>query len=216
MKHCLSITRLAQLGAALALAGCAASTPAPVLLALPPALAMGATSTAPSTAPSASGAAPLLAVRRIGIPEYLTSRRVRYRADASTLAEWPNTFWAERIEIGVAREFNAALRARLPSWGLCDATCGDQLPALSVQVEMVPMDYVRRLQRLQAKARITLSSAGAQPGVLQAQEFTYDLPAAADTPQAHAEALTDLLNQVAASTAAMVSALPRSAPAAGG
>ncbi len=200
----LSITQLAKLSSILALAGCAASTPAPVLLALPPAVAISAPAAVVLTS-----AVPLLAVRRVGIPEYLQSRRVRYRADASTLAEWPNTYWAERIEIGVAREFNAALRTQLPNWGLCDATCGDQTPALSAQIDLVPMDYVRRLQHLQAKVRITLSSPGAQPRVLQAQELSYDLPAAADTPQAHAEALTELLRQVAASTAAMVIAQPR-------
>ena len=92
------------------LAGCAASpSPTPVLLSLPPAV----TAAAPVAVPAASTSPALLAIRRVGIPEYLVARRVRYRADASTLAEWPNTYWAERIEIGVSREFVSALRPRV-------------------------------------------------------------------------------------------------------
>ena len=183
------------------LAACAASSPPPVLLTLPPAsLAMAA---APAV-PSAATAAPLLAVRRINIPEYLVARRVRYRTDASTLAEWPNTYWAERIEIGVSREFMSALRAQLPGWSLCDTSCGDQLPALTLQVDLVPMDYLRSAQRLQARARITLSGAGVSPKVIQTQELAFDLPASADTAQAHAQTIATLIQQVANATAPLI------------
>ena len=180
------------------LAACAASSPAPVLLTLPP--VAQAVAAAPAM-PNASAASPLLAVRRINIPEYLVSRRVRYRADASTLAEWPNTYWAERIEIGVSREFMSALRAQLPNWSLCDTSCGDQVPALTLQVDLVPMDYLRSAQKLQARARITLSGAGVSPTVIQTQELAYDLPATADTAQAQAQTIATLLQQVAAATA---------------
>ena len=164
------------------LAGCDASpsTP-PVLLSLPPAVTTSAAGAAP--AGSASAAPQLLAIRRIGIPEYLVARRVRYRADASTLAEWPNTFWAERIEIGVSREFVSALRQQLPGWAVCESNCGDLQPAVALQVEMAPMDFVRSTQRLQARARITLSD-GSSARVLSTEERVYDLPASAATPQA--------------------------------
>ena len=183
------------------LAACAASSPAPVLLTLPP--VAQAVAAAPAM-PNASAASPLLAVRRINIPEYLVSRRVRYRADASTLAEWPNTYWAERIEIGVSREFMSALRAQLPNWSLCDTSCGDQVPALTLQVDLVPMDYLRSAQKLQARARITLSGAGVSPTVIQTQELAYDLPATADTAQAQAQTIATLLQQVAAATAPLI------------
>ena len=183
------------------LAACASPSPAPVLLTLPPA---GLSPTAAT--PGAGASAPLLAVRRVNIPEYLVARRVRYRADASTLAEWPNTYWAERIEIGVSREFVTALRQQLPGWALCDTNCGEQSPALSLQVDLLPLDYLRSTQKLQARARITVSGAGAAPKTLQTQELAYELPASADTPQAQAQAMAALLQQVAASAAPLVRA----------
>ena len=182
------------------LAACASPAPAPVLLTIPPAGAAAAAAAAPASAASA----PILAVRRVAIPEYLVARRVRFRADPSTLAEWPNTYWAERIEIGVSREFTAALRSRLPGWTLCDASCSDQVPTLALQVEMVPMDYVRSAQKLQARARVVLSSAGSNPRVLQTQEWSYELPTSADTAQGHAQAVAELIRQVAAATATIV------------
>jgi len=49
-----------------------------------------------------------------------------------------------------------------------------------------------------------LSSAGSNPRMLQTQEWSYELPASADTAQAHAQAVADLIRQVAAATAAVV------------
>ena len=195
------LTLAMTLALAVLLAACAASSPAPVLLTLPPA---AQTVAAAPAVPSATAASPLLAVRRINIPEYLVARRVRYRADASTLAEWPNAYWAERIEIGVSREFMSALRAQLPGWSMCDTSCGDQVPALTLQVDLVPMDYLRSAQKLQARARITLSGAGVSPKVIQTQELAYDLPASADTAQAQAQTIATLLQQVAAATAPLI------------
>jgi len=193
--------------AAALLGGCASPSPAPMLLSLPPAVTSGLAA-AVTEAPAASGAAgpKLLAIRRIGIPEYLVSRRVRFRSDASTLAEWPNTYWAERIEVGVSREFISALRQQLPGWELCESTCGDREPSLALQVDMVPMDFVRSAQQLQARARVTVSSAGAAPRTLRAAELAYALPAAADTAQAQASAVTELRRRVAAATAPLVAA----------
>jgi uncharacterized lipoprotein YmbA len=190
-------------------AGCASDPVlAPVLLTLPGAgsAAANGSDSAASAAASAATSQPLLAVRRIAIPEYLVARRVRYRADPSTLAEWPNTFWAERIEIGVSREFVSALRPQLPGWSLCENNCGDRAPTLAVQVDMVPMDYMRSAQRLQARARVVVSSTGSNPRVLQTQEWTYELPAGADTAQAHAQTVTELIRQVATATASLVRA----------
>ena len=185
---------------AVLLAACASPTPAPVLLTLPPAVA------ATAVAPAAAASAPVLAVRRVNIPEYLVARRVRYRADASTLAEWPNTYWAERIEIGVSREFVSALRQQLAGWTLCDTNCGDQSPTLSLQVDLVPMDYLRSSQKLLARARITVSSAAAVPQVLQTQEIPYELAGAADNAQTQAQLVADLIRQIAAAAAPLVRA----------
>ena len=185
---------------AVLLTACASPSPAPVLLTLPPV----ALPVAGAAVPSATASAPLLAVRRVNIPEYMVARRVRYRADPSTLAEWPNTYWAERVEIGVSREFLSALRQQLLGWSLCDTSCGDQVPALTLQVDLVPMDYLRSAQKLQARARITLSGAGVSPKVIQTQELAYDLPATADTAQAQAQTIATLLQQVAAATAPLI------------
>jgi uncharacterized lipoprotein YmbA len=184
-----------------AFTGCASSpSPPPVLLSLPPAVAAAA----PTAAQAPTAPSRLLAIRRVVIPEYLVARRVRYRADASTLAEWPNTFWAERIEIGVSREFASALRQQLPGWALCESACEDQAPSLALQVELAPLDFVRSTQRLQARARVTLSSTGVPPRVLKTEEMAYDLPAGADTPQAHAQAITEVIRQVAQAVAPLV------------
>ena len=182
------------------LAACASPSPAPVLLTLPPAVATAA------VVPTAAASAPVLAVRRVNIPEYLVARRVRYRADASTLAEWPNTYWAERIEIGVSREFVSALRQQLPGWTLCDTNCGDQDPTLSLQVDLVPMDYLRAQQKLQARARIIVSSGATVPRVLQTQELPYELAATADNAQAQAQLMAELIRQVALAAAPLVRA----------
>lgn len=185
---------------AVLLAACAASTPAPILLTLPSAAPMSA------IAPVSPASAPLLAVRRVAIPEYIVARRVRYRADPSTLAEWPNTYWAERIEIGVSREFVAALRTKLPGWSLCDTNCGEGVAALSLQVDLVPMDYLRPTQTLQARARIVVSQ-GANGPVLTTQELPFSLSGGADKAQTQARLMAELIRQVADAAAPLVTSV---------
>jgi uncharacterized lipoprotein YmbA len=196
----------APLLTAAVLAACASSTPAPVLLTLPPALA---TPPAPAIGPTASAPSPVLAVRRLNLPEYLVARRVRFRADASTLAEWPNTYWAERIEIGMSREFVTALRQQLPGWTLCDGQCGDQTPAFSLQIDFAPLDFVRATQKLQARARMSVTDGGAPPKVLRTAEAGFDIAAGADTAQAQAQAMAELVRQAAALAAPLVQSARR-------
>ena len=197
----------ASLPAAALLCGCATSSPPPPLLLTLPSAPTVATSMpdagSPNNMPTAP-TAPLLAIRRVDIPEYMVARRVRYRTDASTLAEWPNTYWAERIEIGVSRAFGAALRQELPGWALCDTTCGDQRPTLALQVEFSPMDYLRSARQLQARARITISSTDTSPLVLRTEDLSFELTADADTPQAQSQAIASLIQKVAAAAGADV------------
>lgn len=186
------------------LCSCATSPPpSPLLLTLPSApivakLMPGAQRLPDAGSPTTVATAPLLAIRRVDIPEYMVARRVRYRTDTSTLAEWPNTYWAERIEIGVSRAFSAALRQELPDWALCDTTCGDQRPTLALQVEFSSMDYLRSARQLQARARITISSTDATPRVLRTENLSFELTADADTPQAQAQAIASLIQKVGA------------------
>ena len=186
------------------LCGCTTvPTTAPLLLTLPSAPLVANTVPGGQRSPDAGSSTtvpttPLLAIRRVDIPEYMVARRVRYRTDTSTLAEWPNTYWAERIEIGVSRAFSAALRRELPDWALCDTTCGDQRPTLALQVEFVPMDYLRSVRQLQARARITISSTDATPRVLRTEDLSFELTTDADTPQAQSQAIASLIQKVAA------------------
>lgn len=195
--------RALTLAAALALAGCAPNTPPPVLLTLPPAALPAAGG---ATAPPDAAVPRVLALRRVDVPEYLASRRVRYRADASTLAEWPDTYWAERVEIAVSREFGAALQQALPGWRVCDAPCTEQTPAAAAQATLTRLDFMRGEQRLLATARLAVWSTERVPRLLRSDDRAYVQPAAAATPQAQAEAVTLLLRRVAADLAAMASA----------
>ncbi len=190
--------------AATLVAGCA-GTPAPrVLLALP--------SAAPPTASNpadAAAASRVLALRRVELPEYLVARRVRYRADAATLGEWPDAFWAERIEIAVMRELAAALRARLPGWTVCEAGCGDAAPELALQIELAPFDYLRSARRVDARALVALSTTGTAARRVEARAYRYAIEADADTPQGHAQALSRVLDALATDIAPLLAAPPR-------
>lgn len=186
--------------AAAVLTGCASAPErAPTLLTLPgtPAIA-----TAPSAAPPVENAT--LAVARLEIPEYLVSRRVRYRTDGATLAEWPDTFWAERIEVGLAREFTSGLRARLPGWRICEAQCSEWSPVAGLRVVIDRMDYSRAQRQLKASARLMVASMGAGPRTANSQRLDYELAAGADTPQAQAQAYAALLDRLATDAAAAV------------
>jgi uncharacterized lipoprotein YmbA len=191
----------ALLGASCAslISGCASAPPTRVLLALP-------TGAVPANATTPARSGPMLAVRRVSVPEYLETRRVRYRADDTTLAEWPNTFWAERFEISVTRELVAALRRGLPGWSVCEATCPDQPPNLNLQAELAPLDFMRASQRLQLRARITLS--GAASTIPQTRDFAFEIPSAADTPHAHAQAVTEALRALAQELVPIVQGAP--------
>lgn len=193
LRALLGLLGLALLGA------CASAPPPRTLLALPPTVGVAASASKPVLAQRPE--APLLVVRRLAIPEHLQSRRVRFRADASTLGEWPDTVWAERIEAAMTREFVAALRHGLPGHEVCEASCGERLPTLSLTVELQPLDFMRASRRLQAHARIWLAASGREAKALGSAEFDFDLPAAADTPQAQAEAMSELLRQLAAAVA---------------
>jgi uncharacterized lipoprotein YmbA len=194
--------------ALLTLAGCALgeAPPRPRLLTVSPAPAVAA-GAAVAAAPAASAAsAPVLVLRRVELPEYLLARRVRYRDDVSTLAEWPDTVWAERLEAGVTRELAAALRQRLPGWTVCDSACADGSAGDAVlRVEFATLDLRRAERRLQGSATAQLSQRNA---TRWSWAQSIDLPVSADTPQAHADAIGAALGAVADALAARVRAAP--------
>ncbi|WP_298235717.1 ABC-type transport auxiliary lipoprotein family protein, partial [uncultured Azohydromonas sp.] len=160
----------------------------------------------PDAAASAAPlAAPVLIVRRPVLPEYLLARRVRFRASDTVVDDWPGVFWAERIEVALTRELTAALRAQLPGWTLCEAECtagGVEPRARTLRLEFTPLDYRRDHRELFTEVRAVLQDAN---GTLrQRTERRYTLQATADTPQAHAEVLGELLRRVAADVAPVV------------
>lgn len=197
--------RAAVLCGVVFLAACA-SRPSPTLLSLP--LAAVPAAPAGSASLSASADPAVLVVRRMALPEYLLSRRVRYRADASTLAEWPDTVWAERIEVAASRQLLASLRGALPGWTVCEPGCAGSLQAarvVSLRIELSSMDFVRSTGRLQSRALLTLESAGQPPRQIGIDR---DILAGADSPQAHAQAIAELLQWLAQRASDAVRALP--------
>jgi uncharacterized lipoprotein YmbA len=198
------------LSAAALLWGCASAPPPATLLALP---SLGGEAIIPAdTAAQPLTGRPLLVVRRLVLPEYLLARRVRFRSADTAVDDWPGTFWAERIEVGMTRELAAALRAQLPTWTLCDTACngadggGAQPQAYALRLEFAPLDYRRDRRELLAVVRGGLEAPDGAP--LQRIERRYALQAAADTPQAHAAVLGELLRRVAADVAPLASAWP--------
>ncbi|CAG9931863.1 PqiC family protein [Candidatus Nitrotoga arctica] len=185
------------------LGGCA-STPVPTLLTLPPAVF------GPASASGGGASMPVMSVARIDVPEYLLARRVRYRADDSSLAEWPDTFWAERVEIGISREFAAAVRQMLPGWRLCETNCGEQPLQMSLQVTLDRLDYVRSSRQLHAGARLMLWSPERPARLLRTEERRYAIAGHDDTAQSQARTVTELLRRIAMDASAMI---PLPAPA---
>jgi len=192
-------TRWAALAAVSSLVSCA-NAPQAELIALP------YTRQPDSSAPAAAGVArAILVVRRLAVPEYMRSRPVRYWADPETLAQWPDAYWAERIEVGMTREFTAALRGRLPGWTICDASCGDAAHAVSLTVDLLRLDLVRGRHALLTTAQIGVSDTVAAAPSPTRQEPLWNLstPVLADSAQGEAQAIAVMLDRLAERAAAL-------------
>jgi uncharacterized lipoprotein YmbA len=202
---CLSSLSAAVLSAAL-LSACT-STPPTVFLALPASEAVAPAASAASASSTASAAvAPVLIVRRVGVPEYLDVSAVRYRADASTLAEWPYTAWAERPAVALTRELVARLRVALPGWTVCDGSCPGGLGGRVLQAEWAPLDYLRAQHTLSAELRYTVSGAasGDQPAAARTGALRFNQPVSPDTAAGQAGALAAVVDAAAQAIAARV------------
>lgn len=176
----------AALGALVLVTACAIGDAVrPVLLTVSPA--------PPGAAAAQPAARQVIALRRVELPEYLLSRHVRYRDGSSTLAEWPDAVWAERLEIGVTRELAAALRQRLPGSTVCEGSCDGTSAGATLRVELSALDFRRAPGRLQVSGAGQFSRAGATSWTM----LSFEQPAAGDTPQAHVEAIGTALGRVA-------------------
>jgi uncharacterized lipoprotein YmbA len=177
------------IGVAMIVAGCVSGgPPRRQLLTLPSA-------PAPVAAAASAPAARVITLRRVELPEYLLSRHLRFRADAATLGEWPEAVWAERLEVGASRELAVALRARLPGWTVCDGSCADGGAGdVVLRVAFAPFDVQRATRRLQA---VMDAQASAGPATRWRVRQPLDVALGADTPQAHAQAIADVLGRAA-------------------
>jgi uncharacterized lipoprotein YmbA len=139
------------------LAGCAGSAPKATYLALPSVAASAAASGTPVQSRA-------IVLRRIAVPEYIDSREVRYRAANSEITSFPNTLWAERMELGMTRELTAGMRNRVPDWLVCNGTCGDRRVDAVLSVDWSTLDLDRSSHRLSVDAQWVLIDNTAKPG----------------------------------------------------
>lgn len=179
---------LASLCAATLLVGCA-SAPDPRLLSLPLPADLGQTQVADTHA--------VLVVRRVSIPEYLQTNRVRYRAADSILAEWPDVVWAERLESGLTDHLLMRLRARLPGWTVCERACPPAATAYVLALDLSPLDHIRSAGELRAQARwqITSRADGGKAALNGAQALV--LPVATDSAESQAVTMGHMLDVIA-------------------
>ena len=178
--------------------GACSTAPPPTLLSLPLPPSPPAVPTVVSPPASAVASAPrFLTLRRVNIPEYLQTDAVRYRQADSTLAEWPNTAWAERLEVGLTNHLALLLRQALPSWTVCDSHCPSMPTGQVLIVNIAPLDYVRRSGQLRADVSWRITGPGSTPTPVFSGNNTSSMPVSPDTPVGQAAAMSALLNQVA-------------------
>lgn len=167
----------ALLAGATLLAGCAAPPTRWLALPMLPAAAheaaAGAAASAdppaPATGPATGPASErTLSVRRVVLPEYLQATGVRFRTDGALLDEWPDTLWAERLEVAASRRLADALRRELPGWSICEGVCPGAALGPAVLVEFSALDYLRPQGRLEAQVRWRAVAAGPESGLVPA------------------------------------------------
>jgi uncharacterized lipoprotein YmbA len=171
--------------------GCA-STPDPQLLSLPlPAEQAGTPDAQTGQATS------MLVLRRVNIPEYMQTPRVRYRADNSVLANWPHVVWAERLESSLTDHLLIRLRARLPGWTVCERACPASKAAYVLAMDLSPLDQVRAPGELRTQAHWQITWRGDSSGASHDGMRTLALPTPSDSAQGQAEAMARMLDVLA-------------------
>lgn len=177
--------------------GACSTAPVPTLLSLPLPPSQPAAPAVASLPASAASAPRFLTLRRVNIPEYLQTDAVRYRNADSTLAEWPNTAWAERLEVGLTNHLALLLRQALPSWTVCDSHCPSMPTGQVLIVNIAPLDYVRTAGQLRADVNWRITGPGSTPNPIFTGSNISSTTVSPDTPVGQAAAMSTLLNQVA-------------------
>lgn len=185
--------------------GACSTAPPPTLLSLPlppPQQELSAVALPPAS--SVASAPRFMTLRRVNIPEYLQTDAVRYRQADSTLVEWPNTAWAERLEVGLTNHLALLLRQALPSWTVCDSHCPSMPSGQVLIVNIAPLDYVRSAGQLRADVSWRITGPGSTPTPVFSGNRAASTPVSPDTPVGQAAAMSTLLNQVAQDVARAV------------
>lgn len=177
--------------------GACSTAPVPTLLSLPLPPSRPVTPAVVASPASTASAPRFITLRRVNIPEYLQTDAVRYRNADSTLAEWPNTAWAERLEVGLTNHLALLLRQALPSWTVCDSHCPSMPTGQVLIVNIAPLDYVRNAGQLRADVNWRITRPGSTPTPVFSGSSTTSTPVSPDTPVGQATAMSQLLNQVA-------------------
>jgi uncharacterized lipoprotein YmbA len=152
----------------------------------------------------------VLSVRRINIPEYLQTSKVRFRQADSVMGEWPNTAWAERLEVGLSDHLIMRLRLALPGWTVCDRSCPSAASAASASIltlDLAPLDYVRAQNQLRAEARWQLDAPSdkGHPGRhMTRSSRAIAIPVQPDSAPGHAAALGKVLDELTQDIAPVV------------
>lgn len=176
---------------ALGLSGCA-SRASMTLLSLPLDAPTASTQAAP---------APTVVVRRVQIPEYLQSIQVRYRSSAQTLAEWPATRWAERLEVSLTRHLSQQLNTRMPAGSVCDTACAGSPKVSSLQVSYLMLDQVRPQGLMHAQVHWVLTPASGDTQASKMGQLTLNEPVQSDDASGQAAAMARLNAQLASQIA---------------
>ena len=174
------------------LAGCSNRPHGLTLLALPTdppdAQVVAPATTARGNTPAAAN----IVLRRVQIPEYLQSNHVRFRNSAETLSEWPDTRWAERLEVSLTRHLLQQLGSLLPAGVLCDTHCPDTARAASLQVNYQALDYLRHRGLLQAQVSWSLTPASGTTLPARQGHFSLSEPVTTDSAAGQAAAMARL------------------------
>lgn len=218
-----ALARWIATATAAALAACASAPPPRLLsLPLPPSSSREGPSLQAIGAP-ASVTPQVLAVRRINIPEYLHSDKVRYRASESVLAEWPGVAWAERLDGSMTEQLVLRLRQALPGWTVCERACPATAVSMSLTVDIMPLDYVRAEGRMRALARWQLvprpagsrvpadaktATTGAPPAAVLSGQRALQEPVTPDNAEGQAAALARVVDAVAQGVASALNEAP--------
>ncbi|RZI83318.1 MAG: hypothetical protein EOP38_13080 [Rubrivivax sp.] len=188
----MNLRRVITLAAVSAGLAACSTTPPPSLISLPL-----PESSPLAPAPAMAASAPRnLTVRRITIPEYAQTDAVRYRLADNTLVEWPNTTWAERLEVGMTSQLALRLRQALPGWTVCDAHC-QPAKGLVLMVNIAPLDYVRPQQALRADVHWRLMGPDSPMVPLSVGGRPFSAKVEQDSPVGQAAAIGALLSEVA-------------------